>query len=300
MRARTIIVTSMLLIAMAASFYLSYRLEAARGEATLESSALITSPKTARYLSLGYTGLAADIYWTRAVQYFGGKHHARSKQYQLLEPLLNLTTSLDPQLMIAYEFGSFFLAQKPPEGAGDPDAAVRLVKRGIESNPDEWRLYYHLGMVEYLERRDFTAAADAFDAGARNPKALPWMHVMAAAMRQRSGDYNTARYLWTQILNNTDNQNIKDNAIRHLASLRVDEDIEHLDALVGQYKNRFGANPARWQDMISAGFLPGVPADPSAQPYVLKPGHVEVKDARPFPLIERGRPEGQSVFDPLR
>ena len=300
MKARTTFVTSILLLAMVASFYLSYRLETARQEATLESSALITSPKMARYLSLGYTGLAADIYWTRAVQYFGGKHHARSKQYQLLEPLLNLTTSLDPQLMIAYEFGSFFLAQKPPEGAGDPDAAVRLVKRGIENNPEQWRLYYHLGMVEYLERRDFTAAADAFEAGARNPKALPWMRVMAAAMRQRSGNYDTARYLWTQILNNTDNQNIKDNAIRHLASLRVDEDIEHLDALIGEYKNKFGTIPARWQDMISVGFLPGVPADPSNQAYVLKPGHVEVRDARPFPFIARGRPEGQSVFDPLR
>ena len=26
-------------------------------------------------MSLGYDGLLADIYWTRAVQYFGGKHH---------------------------------------------------------------------------------------------------------------------------------------------------------------------------------------------------------------------------------
>lgn len=300
MKTRTFIVTAILLLAMVASFHLSYRLERMRGEATLESSALITSPKMARYLSLGYTGLAADIYWTRAVQYFGGKHHARSRQYQLLKPLLDLTTSLDPQLMIAYEFGSFFLAQKPPEGAGDPDAAVRLVKRGIENNPDRWRLYYHLGMVEYLERRDFSAAADAFAAGAKNPHAASWMRVMAAAMRQRSGDYDTARYLWTQILNNTDNPSIKDNAIRHLASLRVDEDIEHLDALIGDYKHKFGANPARWQDLIAAGFLPGVPADPSNQPYVLKPGHVEVKDAGPFPFIERGRPPNQSVFDPLR
>jgi hypothetical protein len=126
------------------------------------------------------------------------------------------------------------------------------------------------------------------------------MRVMAAAMRQRAGNRETARYLWAQILTNSDNAAIKDNALRHLASLRVDEDIEHLDALIADYRARYGSDPGRWQDLIGAGFLPGVPADPSGAAYVLKPGHAEVKDARPFPFIERGRPPGQSVFDPLR
>jgi hypothetical protein len=155
-------------------------------------------------------------------------------------------------------------------------------------------------MIEYIEKHDFSAAADAFESGARNPKALPWMHVMAAAMRQRSGNINTARYLWTQILNNTENANIKENAVRHLASLRVDEDIEHLDPLLLAYRSRFGSDARSWQDLVSAGYLPGVPVDPTGAPYVLKGDHVEVKDAGPFPFIERGRPAGQSVFDPLR
>jgi hypothetical protein len=33
---------------------------------------------------------------------------------------------------------------------------------------------------------------------------------------------------------------------------------------------------------------------------MLKNGKVEVEDASAFPFIERGRPEGQSVFDPLQ
>ena len=82
MRLRSTIVGILLIATIVGSFYLSYRLEGLRQDATLESTALITSPKMARYMSLGYTGLAADIYWTRAVQYFGGKHHARSRQYR--------------------------------------------------------------------------------------------------------------------------------------------------------------------------------------------------------------------------
>src|SRR5512140_2814729 len=89
----------------------------------------IPSAKAVKHLSLGYDGLMADLYWTRVVQYFGGKHHVKSKQYELLKPLLQITTTLDPHLTVAYEFGSVFLAQQPPEGAGDPQAAAELVKR---------------------------------------------------------------------------------------------------------------------------------------------------------------------------
>jgi hypothetical protein len=258
----------------------------------------IASPKAARYSSLGYTGLAADIYWTRAVQYFGGKHRQRSQQYKLLKPLLNLSTDLDPQLTIAYYFGSFFLAQAPPEGAGDPDAAAELVEKGIRNNPDEWRLYYHLGIIQYIERHDYTAAAEAFEQGAKHPNAAPWLKVMAAAMRERSGDVNTAAYLWKQIFDNSDDKNIKANALKHLASLRVDEDIRHLDEFVAQYQQRHGRAPTSFRDLAEFG-LGGTPLDPSGQPYVLRNGQVEVRDMKDFPFITRGLPPGAKSRLPL-
>ena len=65
-------------------------------------------------MSLGYDGLLADIYWTRAVQYFGSKHHEGSRNFDLLAPLLEITTTLDPHLLVAYEYGANFLAPKPP------------------------------------------------------------------------------------------------------------------------------------------------------------------------------------------
>src|ERR1700681_1131697 len=37
-----------------------------------EASLYITSPTAVRRLSLAYTALAADLYWIRAIQYYGG------------------------------------------------------------------------------------------------------------------------------------------------------------------------------------------------------------------------------------
>src|SRR5208337_2075657 len=102
---------------------------------------LLPSSKCLRWLSLGYDGLLADIYWTRVVQYFGGKRLEHSTEFKLLGPLLQITTDLDPHLLIAYRFGSIFLAERSPRGAGQPLEALALLDRGIVANPDYWRLW---------------------------------------------------------------------------------------------------------------------------------------------------------------
>lgn len=262
--------------------------------AAVQDVLFVPSPAVLKRMSLGYTGLLADIYWTRVVQYFGGRHHEHAMQYKLLDPLLQITTALDPHLVVAYEFGSIFLAQQPPEGAGDPDAAVRLVERGIAANPDAWRLYYHLGFIQYIERHDYRAAADAFERGARVPGAHPWMKIMAATMAQSGGDTQTARFLWTKIYESTDDPLIRANAVKRLRALQVDEDVPYLERMVGAYRERNGHLPPSWGAMISSGELRGVPLDPLGRPYGLLPnGRVEVESAADLPFIHEGVPAGK-------
>jgi tetratricopeptide (TPR) repeat protein len=248
------------------------KLEVLRAGATLEETMLLRSPKLARYMSLGYTGLAADIYWTRAIQYFGEKHQTRTSRYELLEPLLNLTTTLDPHLIVAYEFGAFFLAQKAPQGAGDPEAAVRLVERGIRQNPDRWRLYFNLGFIHYIERHDYEAAARAFEAGSRHPHALPWMKTMAAKMREKAGDVNIARALWTNIYETSTESTMRENAKQHLVALRVQEDLAQLRNLLAGYTQRHGRCVTDWKQAVADGIIAGVPLDPAGNAYQLVPG----------------------------
>ena len=229
-RARTTLVAALVLAASLAGAALTVRhLDHLRAGATAEEALYVPSPKILQRMSLGYSGLVADIYWTRAVQYFGQQHHLHSRNYKLLPPLLDIATTLDPHLLAAYEFGATFLAQKPPEGAGDPDAAVRLVERGVRENPSAWRLYYNLGFIHYFERHDYAAAADAFERGSRVPGAYPWMKVMAAQMSQHAGDLQTARWLWSSLYQTTENDEIRVNAAKHLRALRVDEEVSLLE-----------------------------------------------------------------------
>ena len=101
------------------------------------------------------------------MQYFGGRHAAGADHYRLLAPLLEITTTLDPHLVVAYQFGANFLSPKPPNGAGMPDRAIKLVEHGVQNNPDDWKLYYKLGFIYYMDVKDYTKAADALPVGRR-------------------------------------------------------------------------------------------------------------------------------------
>jgi hypothetical protein len=114
----TLVFSLILLGCLAASVVLLRRVDRMRASASLEEVLYISSPKALKKMSLGYDGLLADIYWTRAVQYFGDKLSRGSEHFDLLAPLLEITTTLDPQLLVAYEYGANFLAPKIPGGAG--------------------------------------------------------------------------------------------------------------------------------------------------------------------------------------
>jgi tetratricopeptide (TPR) repeat protein len=289
----TFFFSAVLLASMAGSVLLLRQLDRLRTGATLEDVLYITSPKILKRMSLGYDGLLADIYWTRTIQYFGSHHRNGARRYDSLAPLLEVTTALDPQLLIAYEWGSTFLSAKPPEGAGMPERAVELVKHGIRNNPNEWRLYYDLGFINYMELKDYAAAADAFAQGSRVPNAHPFLKLMAARMAQHAGDVQMARMLWSTTYQSAQDPSVRINAEVHLRALQVDDEVTALEALAAQYRQKTGRFPENFSDLQAAGMLRGVPKDPLGYPYKLAiNGRVEVSDPENLPFIKKGIPTG--------
>jgi hypothetical protein len=288
-RLATSVCAVLLVVFFAGTVLCRSQVEKLRGkEVTLEEVLYMPSGKAVKRLSLGYSSLLADIYWTRAVQYFGNKMNQRSMRYDLLYPLLNITTDLDPHLIVAYEFGSLFLSQPPPEGAGQPEKAVALVEKGIRENPSYWRLYFTLGFIHYLDRRDYKAASAAFLKGSEVPGALPWMKVMAARMAEHGEDRSTAIYLWKAVYDTSIDPDVKNTAIQHLTSLRAEEDIEQLEQRVKIYRERTGTLPSTWLDMVRAGVLPGLPQDPNGAAYkLLHDGTVDVQDPSKYRFLDR-------------
>lgn len=294
----TVTFALLLLVCFSGSVISVHELDRLRPRATLEEVLYLPSPTIIKRLSLGFEGLVADIYWTRAVQYFGSKHLANSLNYELLYPLLDITTRLDPQLIPAYEFGSIFLTQPPPAGAGSPHEAVALLDRGIQNNPQEWRLYQDLGFIYYVELKDYPAAGKAFAAAAELPGAHPFLKVMAARTLAHGGDYETSQMLWRALYESAKDPQIKTNALKHLIALRADEEVTELEQAVQLYRQRTGHAPSSFADLIQAGILVRIPVDPKGDPYEMLPdGSIQIHDYLQLPYIHKGLPPGKQPSD---
>jgi hypothetical protein len=251
----------------------------------------VSSPAVMTRLAVGFDALVSDLYWIRAIQYYGGTRltDSANKSYELLYPLLDLTTSLDPNFTIAYEFGAFFLSEKKPGGPGRSDLAIKLLEKGIAARPDRWQYPYNIGFVHYRDG-DYKTAAQWFLRAADTPSAQKkgeaadiWLRPLAASTLASGGDTRSSRLLYENQLKSEADW-LRRDAARRLQQLDAIDQIAWLERLTAEYERRFGDPPPEWKQLIDAGYIPGEPRDPAGYPYLLNKwwGDVTVSPESPL------------------
>jgi len=254
-----------ILLALAA---LQLRIDAqTRSFESRKAELFLRSGTALKRASLGYDALMADIYWTRAVQYYGSRSTKPDEYLELLHPLLDITTTLDPRLIIAYRFGAIFLSEPRPLGAGRTDLAIQLVKKGIAANPNEWLLCSDLGFLYYWHEKDYPNASAAYLAGSKVPNAPEWLKLMAARVAEKGGSFENSLLIWTEIFRSTKDPKVRKKAQDQIAELAAERDEQALDQLAEDYRQRFGRYPSSTQELVAAGMLRGIPVDPAGYPY---------------------------------
>jgi len=291
--------------------------------AVTDATLYIRSGNTLRRMSVGYNALAADLYWIRAVQYYGdiklkqgdaalalkymqqgnavpahGPSRDAPVDYSLLYPLLDLTTSLDPRFNIAYRFGAIFLAEAYPGGAGRPDLAVALLEKGLRERPDRCEYMQDIGFVYYWWVHDYRTAADRFNRASRVPSAPWWLRSLAATTLAEGGDRRSSRTMWEAIHQSAEIDWLRRDAERRLSQLTALDQIDALQNLVDRWTKQDGAPPAGWTPLLSGHPLAGVPVDPAGRPYEIDAsGRVRLSMKSPlFPIPQ----EPQRLSNPSR
>ena len=241
----------------------------------------VRSPEAMQRLALSYDQLLADVYWIRTVQHYGRTKLStdRDKQYDLLYPLLDLTTSLDPLMNVAYTFGAVFLAEPYPGGPGRPDLAIRLLEKGLASQPRRWQFAHAIGFVHYWWLMDYAEAAEWFRRASQLPDAPPWLAPLAATTLSQGGRRESSRQLWEEFARTAEEEWFRNEARRRVQQLDAMDDIDRLAAVAAAFQTRFGTPPATWDALRRAGYLRGEPVDPTGAPYRLESGRVTL-DAR--------------------
>ena len=233
----------------------------------------IRSGPLAERLALNFDSLMADVYWIRAVVYFGGQRRTEGgvKSFDQLFPLLDLVTSLDPHFRIAYRFGSIFLAEKPPGGPGRADLAVQLLEKGLRADPKRWEYAEDIGFVYYWWEGDYVRAAEWFKRAGEIPGAAEWLAPLAAVTLAEGGNRESSRRLWTELRDHTDMDWIRSSANHRLLQLDAMDAIDELNRSTQSFISRHGRPPRDWREIAIERRWRGIPADPSGTPYALDP-----------------------------
>lgn len=255
----------------------------------------LRSGPIARRAALSFRAVTADAYWIRTIQHYGRdrKSTRMRGRFELLFPLLDVTTSLDPHFNVAYRLGAVFLAEPPPSGPGRVDQAVSLLEKGLRHDPARWQYAFDIGFIYYwygtgAGRRaaDCAQAADWFERSADMPRAPVWLRQLAAVTRTESGDTRSARALLMELAA-SDQDWVRRMAARGLDQLTAIDAIQALQRQVDRFVLEHQRAPASWADLHPDAPRSAVPIDPSGVPYEFDSAtqHVMLSSTSPlFPL----------------
>ncbi len=303
--------TVVFLAALAALLTIAVAIQVVRDRAyahvTLDRQVLyISDAEVMRRAALSYDALLADVYWIRALQHYGGERQKPrdAQRYNLLYPLLDLTTTLDTRFNIAYRFGAIYLSEPRPSGAGRPDQAIALLQKGLKFNPTKWDYFHDIGFIYYWHLGDYQKAAEWFNRGGSLPGAPFWLKAYAGVMLTRGGNRPASRALWTQIGRNEESDWLQRLAKLRLAQLDALDQIDQLHRILDGLAKRTGRRAETWEDVAAAGALGGVPVDPAGFPYSLDPDTGEIgvatnSDLWPLPTEPAAAPELKRLAPPV-
>ena len=238
-----------------------------------------------RALFPGFEGLAADVYWLRTVQYFGGqKAFTQGRDFALLRPLIEITTTLDPRLEIAYRYGAVFLSESPPGGAGRPEEGIEVLEKGTRNLPGSWRLRQHLGFFHFLYLKDAHTAAAVLEEAAKLPGAAFWLKSLAAELLSKGGDRAASREMWQRLHDQSEEGILRKNAEQQLAILDSLDRADQLAVVVEEFERQRSRRPRDLEELRSSRLWRGPLEDLRGTPFRYDESSGQVSIARESPM----------------
>lgn len=179
--------------------------------------AYLPSSDFMKIASLGYRELAADLYWFKAVQYYGG-YRLSKNDIHFFNHLAEMITDLDPNFIGAYKLSAIVIT----EDLGNFAAAKNLMTKGLKHNPDDYWLTFEMGFLHFLGGRDYREAEKYFRVAGTIPNSDGNRAArFAADAAKKGGNIDASIALWKEMAASSDNRYIRELAERYIAKLEA-------------------------------------------------------------------------------
>jgi tetratricopeptide (TPR) repeat protein len=146
-----------------------------------------------------------------------------------------------------------------------------------------------LGYI-YWRLNDYGRAAETYEKGAKISGAPPFLLVMASKMKSAGGDRETARAIYEQMLAESPDRQVRDNAALHLGGLDSEDERDAVRLALQTFKAKTNRCAENWREilpLLQTVKLPrgrkfrvdnaGSVVDPGGTPYLLDRENCDVK-----------------------
>lgn len=225
------------------------------------SRIFLPEPAHAQLGSLGFDTVLADYYWLEALQVVGGEKGDTARHAATIGEMVDLITTLDPWGGAPYRFAAVWLT----DSKQSVRTANRLLERGIEYIPTEWRNPYYLGFNYFFYLEENAKAADAFESALRLEGAPRYLGALVARLRMNEGGLEMAADFLAELARTASDEFAEAEYLKALDEIETERRARVLDAAREEYWRRHGDDIRDVQDLLS-GPAPILARLPAAHP----------------------------------
>jgi hypothetical protein len=234
------------------------------------SSEYVPDPTFARLAAFGFDSLVADYYWLRAVQLVGGRELVEGKSRHIGR-LVDVVTTLDPWVDHPYRFAAIWMTDDEPAVRH----ANRLLARGIEHHPDEWRNRFYLGFNHFFFLGEPDEAARVLAPAVRMAGAPRYLGRLVARLQSDAGggEIEAAAAFLHELLRQSDDPGKQAEYQKALDEIEAERRARVLDAARAEFQRRHGRDIARVEELVQVRppVLRALPPEPHGWEWVLDP-----------------------------
>lgn len=228
------------------------------------------SANATRAASFGATEFAADLYWLKFIQYYGGGEP--QGKYRKLAELFGTVTDLSPKFSAAYKTGLIILP-----GEGFVSEALALGEKGKKNLPADWEMPYYTGLVYHIYKKDYVRAAEEFTAAAELPGAPENARYFAALYYQEADQRKIAYELFKSIYESSSDEYIKDRSAKYVLHL---EGVFTLEDAIIKFVLIYGRLPVSLAELVEQKIITELPVSALGFTYYYDPTTGKITDTK--------------------
>lgn len=232
----------------------------------------IIPSKFSRILAMGNQGILSDFQFLKTTTFVGGKSGSgiplQEEDWQFVIRSLDVITDLDPYFVDPYMLAEGLLAWD----AGKPEAANKLLVKGMKYRDNDWRLPFFAGFNSFYFLKDYKTASGFIMTSSQLPGSPAYLATLGARLAYYGGKSKTALLFLQQMLADTDDTMMKKRLQMRLQAL---ERAVIIEEALAKFKVKEGRVPKELSELVTSGYLMVLPPDPYGGTWgILKNGRV--------------------------